>query len=615
VFLRLFSGAAFALAIFFLAGEAVNAQAAATPSPQPTPAVVTPPPAAATPTPFPSPSAVPSAIPSPTAIPYVVPTSAPFARINLNADTINFYFNRYIIEAIGGVRVAMDDGAVVSGDFFSIDLRTNHFIVAGHVHISAKGAQYDGAAFSEYIDTGRGYFLPILSEPDHWTFIAGNYALPYLGREIPGFVFQFPDTSRDVPFLSAKSAVIWPRDAMLFNDTKVHVLGFNAPGGRIYLNFSSNLNFHQNSLVGAIGDVGYPFWGTRWSYSTLHLRYDYGIGPYLGFEQHFAWDNAYIVASYSPFDRANKQINLMASDRTSPNFELDTFQQLNLVQYGWTTPQSAAYFGSYSSTVAFRESFAKLTYNIWNYGLSVAPGTTFDPDHPTNTTLVWNGFDHRIFQLPLKYRLRSGVSNADDTYGVGTFNGTPYTNLWSTFYGGTLYTDSIKLTKNDYLTASYDRQRTFFSLPHFVDTATTTASISRLFGTKAAFSVTYQNINSGDYAGAQQLALYPPGNIPDPVTGAIVYGYNAFSGFATSRTMSYLLAYTPKPNLSLSLNYQHYTDFPRPIGLVEGRPPNYFDIDAKMRLTPQLSLELGRAYYFNWYGAKWAPQMVIQFGP
>jgi hypothetical protein len=49
--------------------------------------------------------------------------------------------------------------------------------------------------------------------------------------------------------------------------------------------------------------------------------------------------------------------------------------------------------------------------------------------------------------------------------------------------------------------------------------------------------------------------------------------------------------------------------------LIEGQPPDYFNADLKVRLTPQLSLELARAYYFNWYGAKWEPQMLIQFGP
>jgi hypothetical protein len=193
--------------------------------------------------------------------------------------------------------------------------------------------------------------------------------------------------------------------------------------------------------------------------------------------------------------------------------------------------------------------------------------------------------------------------------------GTLYTNLWSTYLGGNLYTNSIKLVKDTYLTASFDWQRTFYSLPHYLNSMTTTGSISRLIGTKAAFSVTYQNTNAGDYAGSQQQALYPRtipinpfNNEPDP-------GYQAFEGFATSRTLSYLLSYTPRPALALSLNYQHYTDFPRPVGVILGRPPNYFNADLKVRLTPQLSLEVGRPYYFNWYGAKWAPYMLIQFGP
>ncbi len=599
---RLLSSAVFALALSLLSAAAVVAQSAPTPPPVPGPSAS-------------PPAAAPEA--TPTINPYVIPTSAPFSRINLDGDAIDFIWNRYLIEADGHVRVQMDDGTLVTGDTFSIDLRQNRFIVAGHVHVAAKDAQYDGAAFAEFINDGRGYFLPVFTEPDRWTFINGNYALPYLGRSIPSDAFVLPDISRDAVFLNASSAVIWPSDALLFKNTRVHVLGVKAPGGQLYFNFSNNINFRQNSLVGAVADVGYPFAGGRWWYSALHLRYDGGVnnvGTYAAFEQHFAWDNAYVVASLTPFDRPQKQANLLASDRLSRGFQLDMFQQLNYTQDGWTTPSTASSFSSYAATGSFHGSFAKLTYNLWNYGVSTT-ASYLDPDHPENATLQWIGFDHQIHFLPLFFRLRSGAAVYNDTYGLATFNGTPYTNLWSTLLGGTLYTQSIKLVKDTYLVASFDMQRTFYSLPHHLNNVTTTASISRLIGTKAAFSITYQNVNTGDYAGAQQLALYPPSTPANPVTGLPTQGYAAFRGLATSRTMSYLLSYTPRPSLNLTLNYQQYADFPPPIGVSSGRPPNYFNADLKMRLTPQLSLELGRAYYFNWYGAKWAPQMLIQFGP
>ena len=595
VSLRVLSGALVALAFSLALTAAARAQ-------------VTPPPA---PTPAASAAPVPSA--APTLIPYVIPTSAPFSRINLDADSIEFYWNRYIIEATGHVRLQMDDGTLITGDAFSTDLRLNRFLIAGHVRLESKGVEYEGAAFSYFLNDGRSYFLPILNEPDRWTFIGDNYAVPYLGREIPPDAFLFPDLSHDAVFLTATSAVIWPLDALLFKGTRVHVLGMKAPGGQLYFNFSSNINFRQNSLVGAAVDVGYPFAGGRWWYSTLHARYDGGpnnIGAYLGFEQHFAWDNAYIVASLNPFDRPLKQANLLASDRLNRNLQLDTFQQLNYDQYGWTTPVTAAWFGSFAATAALHNSFVRLTYNLWNYGLA---GN--DPDHPTNLTFQWVGFDHQLHYLPLFFRLRSGAAVYDDTYGIGTFNGTRYTNLWSTFLGGTIYTNAIKLFNDTYFVASYDRQRTFFSLPHYLDQVTVTSSLSRLIGTKAAFSITYQNVNSGDYAGAQQLALYPPTTPPDPVTGLPMLGYAAYRGLATSRGLTYQLSYTPRPTLSASLTFAHYDDFPPPVGLVSGRPPYYFNADLKLRLTPQLSLELGRSYYFNWYGAKWSPQMLIQFGP
>jgi hypothetical protein len=551
--------------------------------------------------------------PTPTAFPYVVTTSAPLPVLNLQADTIEFLFNRYRVEADGHVSVKLGD-ATLTGDTFSMDLRLNRMIVAGHVHLQAGSIGYDGAAFSEFFDDDRGYFLPVFTEPDRWTFIGRNYGLPYLGRSIPYDAFQLPNIAGESIFLYATSATIWPRDALLFHGSRVNVLGLRAPGGTIYLNFSQNFNFHQNSLVGAQADIGYPFQGGRWQYTTLHVRYDPVIKTYLALEQHFAWDNAYVVFSLAPFDRAQKQYNLMASDRFTRNFQLSTFQQLNVEQYGWTRPNTASSFSNYNATYALPHSFFNLSYNLWNYGLSTT-SAFLDVDHPTSTTLTWNGFDHRIGLLPFYFRLNSGVSNAEDTYGIGTFNGTPMFNLWSTTYGATLYTSPFKLFKDTYLNGIYSRQMTFYSEPHHLDTATTTISVSHSIGTKANASVTYQVTNNNDYAGVQQLALYPSTTPVNPSTGLPALGYAAFIGLSTSRTLSYAFAYTPTANFVLNVTYQHYRDFPEPVGLVLGRPPNFFNIDMRFRLTQQLSLELQRAYYFNWYGAKWAPAFGIQFGP
>lgn len=581
---------------------------------------------APTPVPINAPTA---ATPGPTIAPVPFPTEAPIGRLDLDADTVQFLYNRYLIEADGRVRVKMGDGTLLTGDTFSMDLRLNRMVVAGHVRLVHGSEVYDGAGFAEFFDDDRSYFIPILSEPDRWTFISRDYGHPYKGRDMPADTFFLPNTTGEEVYLYASSATIWPRDALLFNHARVKVAAVYAPAGRIYFNFSANPNFHQNSLVGAQADIGYPFFGGKYAYTTLHARWDQNIKGYLGLEQHFAWDNAYIVASISPFDRANKQENLLASDRLTRNFQVDDFDQLNLVQDGWTAPWQASYFGSYSVTYALPHSFAKLTFNQYNGDLLAEPTPNpingekyygnptylFDPSHPVNATLQWTGYDHRIGQLPLSFQLHSGLATYHNGDTLGTFNGTPYFTLWSSFYGLRLYTQSIRLMQDTYFTASVDKERSYYSLPHYLDNTTTTASLSRLVGTRANASVMYQVVNSGDHAGAQQLAIYQPSVPIDPSTGLPALGYAAFIGFATSRTLQFQGAYTPNPNFAFTVTYDRFTDFPRPIQFIVGRPPNYFNADVKMRLTKQISLELSRAYYFNWYGAKWAPQMGIQFGP
>ena len=59
--------------------------------------------------------------------------SAPITLLYLNAKSINFYYDRFLLEADGNVRLRTSDGFTVTGDAFSMDLKLNRFMVAGHV--------------------------------------------------------------------------------------------------------------------------------------------------------------------------------------------------------------------------------------------------------------------------------------------------------------------------------------------------------------------------------------------------------------------------------------------------------------------------------------------------
>ncbi|MGA8533617.1 MAG: hypothetical protein WB615_05870, partial [Candidatus Tumulicola sp.] len=78
--------------------------------------------------------------------------------VRLTADHVAFYYDTFLIEADGNVRVQTSDGFSASGDAFSMDLKLNRFLVAGHVTLSAGGEQRSGAALSDFLDFNRIYF-------------------------------------------------------------------------------------------------------------------------------------------------------------------------------------------------------------------------------------------------------------------------------------------------------------------------------------------------------------------------------------------------------------------------------------------------------------------------
>ncbi len=113
-----------------------------------------------------------------------------------------------------------------------MDLKSNRFMVAGGVHVVHGTYSYDGAAFSEYIDYKRAYFLPITTEPDRWTFLDEDYSKPVPGRVMPGDAFAFPDTAGEHAFVLAKQAQNHSEDGRRFQTgAHLHVRRVYADAG------------------------------------------------------------------------------------------------------------------------------------------------------------------------------------------------------------------------------------------------------------------------------------------------------------------------------------------------------------------------------------------------
>jgi hypothetical protein len=626
--------------------------------------------AAAPPPEAPAPAAAPAA--PVTAAPATVPLSAPslpaestappatptpftgrrLAALSIVAEKVAFYSNRFIVGADGNVVVTMGDGTKIVGNTFSMDLRLNRFVIAGNVTLTAGPTVVHGAAFSEFLDFDRGYFLPLFDEPDRWTYTQGDYAHPLLGRVMPGDAFFLPNLAGERVFLYAKRADADPHESVRFSPASLNFgLTFvNFP--TYFLDFSKNPNFAQNSLAGADIDGPYDFAGGEHGLATAHVRYDSINQLYLSYEQHQFSNNHYVVFSVNPITRPGKNYNLIAYDRISPVLQVQALFQEFTFQHSFTQPLSASAFASIELTLALKQSFLQLTTNSYYQSLLGQPkGLGRDlyygdpshlwiPDHPAGISLSWNGFRHKIARLPISFQLRSSIGNnhneisaLNQTSGLQQLGGFEYDTEYNHGAGATLLTDPIVLLRDKsgqkrdvYFTATFDKQRTYYSVPHHIDITTTNLSLTKSISPRHLTAVlSYINTNTGDYYGAQQLEAYPSTVAQSPATGELYPQYAAFRGLGTTRSFREQLVFTPSPALNSSITMREDDDFPVAVpGISEtignvtyfnnyGVPPYQLTLDTRFRINSILTLDVSRGYSFNFGGyQRWSPNFAIQ---
>ena len=552
------------------------------------------------------------------------------------------------------MRLRTSDGFSVSGDAFSMDLKLNRFLIAGHVTLASHSGTVKGAAVSDFLDFRRIYFVPITNEPDRWTFLDGDLAHPIMGRVMPGDAFYFPDVTQ-TPTLTAGGAVIGTRNYVRFTGAVVRVAGAPVPLGSYVVNFSPNQYFAQNSLSGATFDATWNFAGNNNTLSALHFRYDTVNYLYLAFEQHFVGQHEYAIFSINPLTKAQKFWNLVLYEKLGSRFQIQTFTQYFENQVGFNPPYAAAQTTYINAIQAFPHSYlqanANLTnYNLLGYGSLVPPHNVVGSgnlSHPTSLQLTDTSFQNRIGKLPIFEQIYVGYGFNHDSVGLEylapapysglqSFGGTTYTTIWNTILGFNLFTSSIKLGDKDnpyktyYFNASLNDQRQWHSLPHHINTQTTTASLSRQFSRPVSAYVAYQIANTGDY---YKYGGYPPCNPNNPPNNPFCPpSLTAFTGASTLRTTSLGVNYAPNPEFNASILARQHDDFPIPEPGVFGLPPtnvigqqlytNYlgqppYDLsgDVRFKFAPHLILDVTRTYYFNFGTQRWSPAFVIQILP
>lgn|GEM_PF-417442 len=625
--------------------------------------------ASPTSTPLPIPTALPT--PAPTASPELlavrsapaqIPSPSPSpgpTLVRLSANRVQFFYDRFLVEADGNVQVRTSDGMTMSGDAFSMDLKLNRFLLAGHVHMQNPSGAQDGAAVADFLEFDRIYFVPLTREsqsatgiPDRWTFIGGDFAHPAKGREMPGDTFYFPDLGAAKPYLIGTSAVIGSHSFVRFGGGRFDAgegLGLYVPVPSYYINFSADQHLGDNSLAGANYDATWEFAGNASSISALHFRYDTTNKTYMSFEQHFSGRKAYAVFSVNPMTRPSKFWDLLLSDRPSDRTQFRTFTQLHTFQFGLRSPLESQQVTTLQATQALRGSYVEASYQTANFSLlplGCYQGHCTVPFHPSNAQITLQTFDRpltpyfhgaRIYQhlsFGFGFQHQAFVSEANPGRALQNLGGVDYTTIWQHQLGVALFMPDLKFgsdlnvpTKYYAVNASFQKQRQWNSLPHYVDTAQTKISLSKILDSHWLSFLEYNVQNVGDVYGAQQALIYPGFT---PVVNGVEYpGYQAFHGIATFRTLSFGLNYSNGGNFTFNLLARKHTDFPAPIPFFFqfatpdilgnfavqnflGQPPYDATADVRVRINPHMSIDIQRTYYFNYSNLRWTPHFVIQ---
>jgi hypothetical protein len=457
---------------------------------------------------------------------------------------------------------------------------------------------------------------------------------------MPGDTFFFPDLGSSRPFIVTDSAVIGAREFVRFNGNRIDLangLGAYVPTTSYYVNFSNDQHLGDNSLAGANWDATWEFAGGANSISALHARYDTVNKSYLSFEQHLSGKKAYAVFSINPMTRPSKFWDLILSDRPSDTFQVRTFTQLHTYQHWLHTPLESGQFTIAQVTKALPHSFLQLSSQFSNFSLQ-PPGGPIGHiyRHPFQTQLTAQTFSNRIGKTPLYETLQYGFGYTHDQLGLQTIGGVRYDTIWNHTAGLQLYLPNLILgkdrlvrNKNYYLNATFQKNLTWNSTPHFIDDTTTSVSVSKMFDNHFLGFASYSVRNLGDYyANGLQNTYYP--TITPVVDGVSYPGYSAFHGVATFRTASLDITYNNAGYFSASLLARKHDDFPSPIPnyfaapLLDilgreiagqsylGEPPYDITGTLRARINDHFSIDLSRSYYFNFGKRGWSPYFVIQ---
>lgn len=551
------------------------------------------------------------------------PAHAAAANIDIRGDEVDFFSDRLLIAARAST-LEVPGRVHVRADEIRYDLRNGKIVGAGHVHVRLPGASVEAAAFAVDLRSGTAYALHVDPLPD--TLKIAHFTLAGAVHEAaPPDVFSLGDVNGLRPWIRGKHAVVTEDVGVRFAPAEFPTgSGITVPSPHYLFIYASNPNYASNPLPAASFDQPYALVTGPHSADLAHFRFDTQNSATLAFDHHLVFgENTYAVASIAAINRPARTMSLSFSQKMGTKYNQKLTSTFNTYNTGFNAPLSASQSTNYLISRALRQSYVQISLTQSHNNLLARPrngqfygdpGHGWDPRHAFSAEIQWNGYDVKL-RNGWAYHLSSAFGYDHDAFGVipSANDPVPYNTIWHHGAGLNVQSPLFKYRDASFQ-AIIEQDEKWYSYPHRVDQTTLRATASRRLNKAINLIATYSLQNQLDDYHARQSVFFKPPKLPYLAPDGTPWpGYRAYAGATTNREYRLDAYYTPSAYFNFTAGFTHTHDFPQFGG--SGRPPYSASFDIRMRPLPNIGMEIGRSYYFNWNRQTWSPQWTFAVSP
>lgn len=524
--------------------------------------------------------------------------------LSLHADRVGFYSDSLSVLGEGSVRLRDTNGDQYTAQNLAADLSRDRYLLVGDVDAKLHGGELHAAALSLDRGAGRIYAIVVDGDRSRTIRIDGDDLENAAVVVAPNGTFAFPDLFDRKPYIHGKTATIVPHaNIRLTPATFTTALGVVIPWPSYLYTFAANPNFGANSLPGANFDQPEGVVGSERTLLSGHLRYTTGQGFGTAIDDHVLWgDRAYVVASVGPLFNPQQSYNLVAYQKMGSHLT----QNLSF--------SALKYFGA-SGTYTLSDGLPNVLYTLTMSGFK---GLSNLYGSFANLDLLASTYDAPL-ALGYRYHFSADYGFSENTSYVNglspiTAEPTPYTAMWHRSLG-TFLTSPLYVTPLDTrLLVNGTATREWYAYPRHDDVITGNASLSkfvnRFVNVIGTYSATWDYVTFTN--GLQKPFFTPPTVVITP-DGTAYPGFSAYLGAQDTHQFELDTNWTPSAALSLRVSLIRTADFLQYHGF--GTAPYIANFSAQVRPAGTLTVNLARAYYFNWGRQAWQPEFVFSISP